>query len=331
MRSEIRFDPLRGHRVVLSADRAGRPNEFRVFDPRPSGLSRCPFCVGNEDETPPEIYAVRESGREPDVPGWKLRVFPNRFPAVRVGERGEAGGGPFAFAPGVGRHEVVVDVDRHDAGLADFDDDELLRLLQAYRHRVDVLGRTFPYVVVFKNDGPRSGASLSHPHSQIVGLPELPATLTVELDATLAHRVNTGRCIACDLVAAEVEDERRVLDEADGFVTFLPYAGRFPAEMMIAPRAHPRPFAEQSDHELTALGRLLRGALAALRDAYDRPSFNLVFHGAVDGGLAGGHHWRFEIFPRLAQVGGFELGTGTFINGVRPEDAAAALRSARRR
>ncbi|MFG0316632.1 MAG: DUF4931 domain-containing protein [Planctomycetota bacterium JB042] len=329
MSSELRIDPLTGHRVLVSAGRAQRPNEFRHWKPTPAPASSCPFCWGNERETPPELYAERPDGSAPNGPGWRLRVVPNRFPALAADAALRTPPPPEHEAwPGVGHHEVVLETERHDASLADLAPERLVAVLRVYRDRVRELATRegVRHVVVFRNGGPRSGASLTHPHTQIAAAESVPPEVAEELARLVRHRDGTGRCLQCDLVLAEVEDGTRVLARGDGFVAYLPYAGRFPAQVRVTPETHPGAFVDLWERELEGLGARLGEVLKRLREGFDDPSFNVVLHGAVVPPPEGGHHWRVDVLPRLAQVGGFELATGVFINGVPPEEAARRLR-----
>lgn len=330
MESELRFDPLRREWVVLSRSRARRPNEFRSVRYGGGSGGACPFCTGNEGETPPEVSAERPKegeGSVPNGPGWSLRVVPNRFPAVERADVGE----PTAMGraqPGNGIHEVIIETAEHDLHPADYDPDRRLKLLRAYRDRIGALSKEpgIRYVVVFRNAGPRSGASLAHPHTQVIALEQLSPTMEIEQAAVAAHRQKAGRCLLCDLVAEELAANRRVLRQEGGFVAYLPYAGRFPAEAVLTSDSHPVPFESLEDGQLETLGELLCDVVGRMRRRFREPSFNWILHTVAGGGDAPGHHWRFDILPRLGQLGGFELGTGMYINGLPPEDAVELLR-----
>ena len=262
-----------------------------------------------------------------------MRVVPNRFPAVSPDGGVERAPPPLhglhESEAGRGHHEVVIESDRHDATIATLSDERVATLLKAYRDRVDRLrGREgVRHVVVFRNGGPRSGASLTHPHTQIAALPWPPPETEAEFARLEAHHAATGRCLACDRVEAELADGARVVDERDGWVAFVPYAARFPAQVCVTGRAHTGSFADTEDAALASLAPLVRGVVARLGAAFDAPSFNWTLH-AWGRTPAAGAHWRLDVLPRLAQVGGFELATGVFINGIPPEAAAQALRDA---
>ncbi|MFH0943659.1 MAG: DUF4931 domain-containing protein [Planctomycetota bacterium] len=317
MSSEFRFDPLHRRWVIISRQRASRPNDFRAVRYEQCSSDDCPFCEGNEHETPPELFAVRAGSSPPNGPGWTLRVVPNRYPAVSE-ER----------LSGFGRHEVVVETNEHGGRLDELDPAQQLTVVRAYRDRVRELSadERVNYVVVFRNSGPKSGASLVHPHTQIMALKQVPPAMETELLALGDHLSECGRCLACDLVESELLASRRVLSGEGEFVSYLPYAGRFPGEMIVTSRGHPVPFGQLEEDQLGRLTPVLMDALSRAQRALGHPSFNWIMHTATDGSVSGGHHWRFELIPRLGQLGGFELSTGMYINSAPPEMVAERFR-----
>lgn len=317
MSSEFRFDPLHRRWVIMSLKRAARPNDYRAVHYDQRSADDCPFCDGNEHETPPELFAVRSKSSPSNGRGWTLRVVPNRYPAVA--EDGSSG---------FGRHEVVVETNEHDGRLEELDPAQQLAVVRTYRDRVRELSADarVDYVVVFRNSGPKSGASLVHPHTQIMALKQVPPSMETELLALAEHRAECGRCLACDLVESELGDSRRVLSGDGEFVTYLPHAGRFPGEMIVTSRAHPVPFGQLEEDQLVRLTSVLMDALSRAQRALGRPSFNWIMHTTANGSVVGGHHWRFDLIPRLGQLGGFELSTGMYINSAPPEMVVERLR-----
>jgi UDPglucose--hexose-1-phosphate uridylyltransferase len=321
---ELREDPLSGRLVAIAAGRAARPEAFLRDVGPPRGTLGCPFCPGNEHMTPPEVWADRDPGGRVNGPGWQVRVVPNKFPAFAGPPGGgNRDGGLYRSAPSAGFHEVVIHSTDHNATLADQSDKEVALVLGAYRqrllaHRDEPLGS----IVVIVNQGRTAGASLEHPHSQVIATVERPDLVRAELD-----RLGAAGCAAC----AVVERERgggRVVEEGDGLLTICPWASAAPYEALIVPTSHQARF-ERRDQSgdlavAGALGRLLRrfGAVVGSSAPY-----NLVMHSAPPG--TDGFHWHLHLTPRLTTYGGFELATGIIINVVDPDQAAASLRSAR--
>lgn len=326
--STLREDPTTGEWVIVAPRRAARPHGSDQVE-RPSVPSfdpRCPFCPGNEDQTPPELARTEAGG------GWDQRVFPNLFPALAVGASGEPlGQPPFRSRPGVGAHEVVAESPRHDERMDEMPPERIERVLRIWRERSVAL-KAIPEieaVMVFKNFGDRAGTSLAHPHSQIMATPVVPPLVRRRLDVATRHHESTGRCVYEDLWEAEVREGSRLIAEGRSYVVVAPFASRSPFEAWILPKEHATSFEHAEEDSLPELAALLRGVLGALRLAAGDPDFNVILHSApVHEEMKPSFHWHLEIAPRTTTAAGFELGSGTSINPVPPEDAAAALRSA---
>ena len=173
--SELRWDPLKLHWVIIATERGRRPRDFAV-EAETGVQTSCPFCYGNEDKTPREIFAIRPSG-PPNTVNWQVRVVPNKYPALRVeGELKSRGYGLYDVMDGIGAHEIIIETPDHDRGLADLTPAEITGVLQAYRARLLDLrqDRRLRYMVLFKNHGTRAGATLSHAHSQLIAVPLTP-------------------------------------------------------------------------------------------------------------------------------------------------------------
>jgi UDPglucose--hexose-1-phosphate uridylyltransferase len=328
---ELRKDPVVGRWVIISSDRARRPTDFKP-DPVRTRTSNCAFCGGNEDKTPPEILAGRPAGLPANSPGWTYRVVPNKFPALRVeGDLDASGEGLYDRMNGVGAHEVVIESPEHGASLATMPVDAVSEILLAYRERVRDLRKDprLEYVLIFKNFGEAAGASLEHPHSQLIATPITPIMVTEELGGSARYFELKERCVWCDILRQERRDRRRLVMEGDGFTVIAPFAPRFPFETWIVPTRHRSAFEDCEIDELRGLATVLRGFLARLAALLGDPPFNYMLHTAPLREAALDHfHWHLEIIPKLTRVAGFEWGSGFFINPVAPEDAAAALRAA---
>ena len=326
---ELRKDPIVGRWVIISSERGRRPSDFTPEPPRPRG-GNCVFCPGNETKTPPEVLAGRPPGAAPDTPGWSYRVVANKFPALRIeGELEPSGEGLFDRMNGVGAHEVIVESPDHNATLTTMSLDAVADVLLAFRERVIDLKKDprFDYVLVFNNYGDAAGASLEHPHSQLIATPIIPQLVTEELAGSAQYFAIKERCVWCDIVRQERRDRRRLIQEAHGFVALAPFASRFPFETWILPARHRSSFEESDVDELRGLAAVLRGFLQRMDRVLHSPPFNFMLHTAPlrDGGLEH-FHWHLEIIPKLTQIAGFEWGSGFFINPMLPEDAAASLR-----
>jgi UDPglucose--hexose-1-phosphate uridylyltransferase len=329
---ELRRDPVTGRWVIISTDRQKRPNDFRIERVATIGREQCPFCPGREALTPPEVLSYRQNGGAPNSPGWDVRVVPNKFPALQVeGTLDREGEGMFDRMNGIGAHEVIIETPDHDRPFAAMSEPEIERVLSAYRERILDLKRDFrlKHLLVFKNHGGAAGATLDHPHSQLIALPVVPDFVREELDGARKHFELKARCIYCDIVHQELHDGRRVVQENADIVAIAPYAPRFAFETWLLPKTHGSRFEETPRHVSESLARLLKSVLQRLDRALESPPWNLVLHTAPTSEAAESYHWHVEIMPRLTRVAGFEWGTGFYINPTAPEETAKVLRSVR--
>ena len=252
-------------------------------------LDTCPFCEGREDRTPPEVLALPASDREPNTPGWSVRVVPNKYPAFEL-------------------QEVVVHSPDHVRSLAELDTPQLELVAEAWSLRAAAAREEGKYLFAGVNEGRAAGASLLHSHSQLVWLDDEPPAVRAE---------RGDGCRLCEYLARERGEGTRVIEERDGLVLLCPYASRAPYECLIAPLAH-----EGDGFRSPQLGAALDLAAEALRRlaATDRPRpMNLWLHE--------GDHWHLELLPRLTVFASLEVGAGHYVNTLAPEQAAAALRA----
>jgi UDPglucose--hexose-1-phosphate uridylyltransferase len=329
---ELRKDPITGRWVVVSTERQKRPMDFRFEKATAIGREHCPFCPGREHVTPPEVLAYRQSGAA-NGPGWDLRVVPNKFPALRVeGTLDREGEGMFDRMSGIGAHEVIIETTDHDKGFASMSELEIERVLWAFRDRVLDLKNDirFRYILLFKNHGAAAGATLEHPHSQLIALPIVPDFVREELDGAQRHYKDKERCVFCDIVRQEIAAGRRLIHENADIVALAPYASRVPFETWLMPRSHGSRFEESPRHVFESLARMLKWVVARLDRALEHPPYNLIIHSAPFSEDASVFfHWHVELMPRIARLAGFEWGSGFYINPTSPEEAAEVLRSVR--
>jgi UDPglucose--hexose-1-phosphate uridylyltransferase len=305
---EYRYDAILDRHVIVAADRGARPYTTMEAGAPRTGPDGCPFCPGHEDRTPPETCRVGDGA--PETPGWRIRVVPNLYPIVGAPESGDA----------TGAHEVVILSPDHDRDFAALSDDQATEVFVVIRDRVRVhlaSGRAF--ASVFVNDGRGAGASIEHPHAQIVAPDRL-----AEGVAAMTGRFET------DLVAAELAGARRAdLVVVDGPApAWCPPASSSPYQMRVAHRSTRARLEEATDAELGVVARATRDALAIVHRGLPGAPYNVIVHSAPPGVTAREMHWHVEIVPRTSVLAGFELGTGVFANSVAPEQAAALLRNA---
>ncbi|TNF48320.1 galactose-1-phosphate uridylyltransferase, partial [bacterium] len=286
-----------------------------------------------------EIYAIREPDTGPDTPGWRVRVIPNKYPALTTGSvfRPQFHG-PHMIGEGFGIHEIVIETPEDNLQIEDLPVGHLAEVLGVYRMRLGELngdGR-FRTILIFKNRGVEAGATLGHSHSQIMAIPVVPNLIADELISCLEHFQENGQCMMCRIIEEETQDQVRVVDESDGYLVFAPFSSSVPFELRIVPREHDEDFSRIEDADLLQLSRIMKETLKRLNTALDNPPYNLTLHTSPpppvregdgpDGPVEDYYHWYFELTPRTTRLAGFEWGTGFFINPTAPEEAAETLR-----
>ncbi len=336
---ELRRDPVLGRWVIIATERGKRPSDLSINETEgdKGNPANCPFCPGNEEMTPPEVASVRAAGSQPDSSGWKLRVIPNKFPALRIeGQLGRKGVGLYDKMNGVGAHEVVIENPDHYKDLDARTVEENFPIYRAYRERIIDLSRDerFEYILVFRNYGTRAGASLAHPHSQIIATPIIPKRVVEELHGTQQHYRLKKRCLFCDIIDQEQMQEDRVVLMSNHFIAISPFASAQPFGIWILPTRHQADYTQTSDDELRDLAGVMGRLVAKYKKTLGDVHYNYVIHTtpsehALEQDFPYGHahyHWHIEMFPRLTKTAGFEWGTGFYINPTTPEDAARYLR-----
>jgi UDPglucose--hexose-1-phosphate uridylyltransferase len=330
--SELRRDPITGRWVIVSVERGKRPTDFISPSSQRKRGGFCPFCPGNEYTTPPEILAFRPSNTKPNSPGWKLRVMPNKFPALQIyGVLNKMGEGIFDQMNGIGAHEVIVETPEHFLSLSTMPIKAVEDVLWAYYLRLSDLKKDtrFKYVMIFKNEGEVAGASLEHTHSQLIALPIVPKLVKEEIDASRKYYEFKERCIFCDLINQELEDGRRLIYQNNGYVAIAPFASRSPFETWILPRAHEPNFYPSKD-DFSGLADILQKVLKQMDRILDMPPYNFLMHTSIfHDEVSEYYHWHLELLPKLTKIAGFEWGSGFYINPTPPEEAAKYLREAK--
>lgn len=327
--SELRQDRTTGRLAIIAPGRRERPG---ATAPRPTPGApalkldpQCPFCPGSEARLPAVLAEIGDAS----PPGWRVRVVPNKYPAVDAPGQASATPGLGARSA-AGLHEVVIESPRHDDDLAAMADDQLEAVVGVYRDRFGRLMRHpgVEAVVLFRNHGPHSGASLRHCHAQLLALDLSPPMFRALAETGAAHHAATGRCATCDMIQAELSAGVRVVEATPDFVALVPFAAERPSEIWVLPRRHQASFTDLDDARLPQFAHLLGRTLRRLKAAHGDPTYNFAFEGADRAHLGSPFvHWRLRIAPKLSEWGGFELGSGMAINPSSPEEDAARLRA----
>jgi len=348
---EIRINPIvPSESVLIATARSMRPRKEEAPAPRDTRhhVETCPFCRGNEDKTPPELKRYEdESGH------WIVRIVENLYPVL--GDDRNKSGMVFGLQQaidGYGRHEVIVDHEKHGIALYQMSEAHLATLFSAYQARsaeLYALDERLKYILIFKNFGPAAGASMAHTHSQLIALPVVPQNLHDEVENSRDYYKKHHHCIFCTLIDEALTFETTIYDRESGkivrrinvgqfvvergerFIAIKPFASRYEWEVHILPLAHNSDFLETSAEDMADLARVLKRTMARLEAVIGDAQYNYFLHSRPRGDdyadCRNSYHWHLEICPRTSIPSGFELGSGLFVNTINPEDAAEQLRS----
>ncbi|MCS7184713.1 MAG: galactose-1-phosphate uridylyltransferase [bacterium] len=326
---ELRRDPVIGRWVIISTERGRRPSEYKEEE-EINPDKPCPFCPGNEHATPPEIMAYRTPDSKKNEKGWWVRVVPNKYPALQIeGELNSRGDGVYDLMNGIGAHEVIIENPGHKTEMDTADIKNVEDVFWMFRDRILDLrnDRRFEYILIFKNKGSAAGATLTHPHAQLIATPMVPIRVHQEIQGGLRYYEYKNRCIYCDIIKQELEEDVRLILENNDFVAISPFASRFPFEIMILPKRHDSHFEDLQKAEAMNLAKIMKEVLKKLVAALENPPYNYIIHNSpLKSGMLNHYHWHIEIIPKLVKVAGFEWGTGFYINPTPPEEATKLLK-----
>ncbi|ONK65043.1 uncharacterized protein A4U43_C07F32890 [Asparagus officinalis] len=325
---ELRRDSIFNRWVIFSPARSRRPSDFKSHsnpNPKNPNPSSCPFCIGHESECAPEIFRFPKGSSN-----WKVRVIENLYPALKRDEgiisdpeRLDPKG---CVVAGFGFHDVVIESTTHSVHLPDLSEAEVGEVVRAYKERILQLKRvgSVKYVQVFKNHGASAGASLTHSHSQMIGLPIVPPSVSSRLKSMKEYYDRTGKCGLCEALSKDI-----LINKSTHFFSIVPFAATYPFEIWIVPRDHTSYFHDIDEEKVVDFGGLLKLMLLKMSSQLNDPPYNFMIHTAPFE-LPSDHlpcaHWFLQIVPQLGVTGGFEMGSGCYINPVFPEDAANILR-----
>ncbi len=334
---EIRQDIVTGKWVIVARERADRPHDYRLKPERPVPGKRvkyeegCPFCQLERFPQEPDVL------RLPDHPDrWQLHVFPNKYPAFLPKDDFRTWRqGPYRAIESAGYHEILATRWHHKIDVV-LSRQELALQLEALVLRFRQLKSkpSVNYIQIIKNHGEQSGASLAHPHHQLLTVPVLPSDVCDMLAGAERYARQHQREVFQTVADYELREGSRVVAQNEHFMSFCPYASRVPFEVWVMPKS-PEPYFENCGPEMReAAAEVLVDALARIYQGLNDPSYNYYIHTAPcdEAGFTCGtkefshFRWHIEILPRLNVWGGFELGTGLEVTDTPPEEAAAFLR-----
>ncbi|NOK61911.1 MAG: DUF4921 family protein [Chloroflexi bacterium AL-W] len=315
--------------VIISSERAKRPEEFvqpskeRVED-RPVYDPGCPFCPGNEEHELEQL-------RLPTQGDWQVRVVRNKYPALREdGDLVRHVDGLNHSISGIGYHEVIVETPIHNTCPALESEQTIEQTLRAFQLRGLALREDsrVEQLVFFKNHGRTAGASLMHPHTQLLALPVVPYDIRTRVESARRYFLDWGECLNERIRKDEEQQGVRMIYQTDYFSAFIPFAAFSPFHLWIAPHRRVASFLDALPEELRELSIILRQVIRKLYFGLNDPDYNYVIRSAPESERDAEYlQWYVSIVPRVSRMAGFELGSGMFINSALPEESAAFLRS----
>jgi UDPglucose--hexose-1-phosphate uridylyltransferase len=324
--THIRMNRATREWVIYAPSRRIRPQDLQPKqtepEPETNQMANCPFCKADFKE--PILLEIR------DVTGnWQTRVVPNKYPALSPDLKPKRSlAGIYLELPGYGHHEVVIESQEHLQTPATMSVEALSAVVETYRQRYLELMkfRDNLFIIIFRNHGKRAGATLHHPHSQIIATPIVPRHYRWREDEAQRYFDEWGRCAYCDMLEFEIDDRQRVIGENDHFLAFIPYASEVPFEIWIMPKEHCSDFGTIPANEVVSFASLLREVLEKLYTRLQNPDYNYAIMSAARYKIGEPQlHWYCQIHPRLTTPAGFEMGCGININPSLPEADAAFL------
>lgn len=321
---QLRQNIVTGEWVVIAPERAKRPHDFIVkADPTPQPKDDCPFCP----------HSPAYQNRYVDYDTEQAYVIPNKFPAfIAEGEHDIRSYYPeashfYRAKPAIGGHDLVIIKD-HDQRLPTFSSAITFDLFMTLQKRYQFYREApeIEYVMAIYNHGEAAAASVNHPHAQVFASSIVPNHIVKEKHGSERYFELNGSCVYCEMIDHEQKEKIRLLAENDDFIAFTFYAARFPFEIWILPKNHQSTFESASLEQLQKLTDIFLKAVGMLNETLKDPAFNFFIHSLpTTSEKADYYHWHLEIAPRVAKYGGFELGGGTIIDVIAPEQAAEFL------
>ena len=325
--SELRQDLVSGDWILIAPKRGVRPHAFENKEKRERTHEKgCPF-------ESPKIHSHSEPFLQfHDKNDWTLQIIENKFPAFT--HRDICGSllktGPYFVTQGIGHHDLVITRDHHK-DFPDLNREAALDVFKAFQDRYLMLldDNCLAYVSIFHNWGPKAGASIDHPHYQIIAIPVVPPDVEHSLQGSLKYFKKNKSCVHCAMIAWEKKEKKRVVFENKHAIAFAPFVSRNSFEVRVFPKKHLPFFENTEENDLEATALALQKCLKLIKLALKDPDYNFFIHTAPakDKKSFSHYHWHIEVLPKANVSAGFELGTGIEINPIDPDAAAKILRN----
>ncbi|MBN2817281.1 MAG: UTP--glucose-1-phosphate uridylyltransferase [Campylobacterales bacterium] len=337
--SEIRYDRLFDRHVIIAPERLHRPTNQSNRVERRASQRVCPFCEGNEQLTPPEIYALRESESFANEAGWKTRVVPNLFKALQIEAPYRHNYSFFEHWDGFGAHEILIDTPQHYTSMTQWSEEAVINWLKTLRQRFNDLKQDTRIVSLslFKNEGVEAGGTQPHSHTQVIAMPIMPKAKRQQYEHLFNYYKEYNSSLLATMIQNELEDEaKRIVSANEKFTAFCPYASSYPFEVIISSQQALGELGDFKDENIKLLATILLDVLHRLKKQLGTLEFNLMLstpplHANTLGAelfhaLHASSRFYIRIAPRIYKYGGFEHESEVYINPLAPEMAAKLLR-----
>ena len=336
--SELRLDLVSRDWVIIATGRAKRPESFKKEKRKRIAESskNCPFCKIETQEKPTLIFSKSKNpvfspkGWNDISKDWTVIVIPNKYPAFfpypKLNKRIE--GGIYQKINAAGFHEVMV-TRSHKKHLGQFSIEQTKEVFDAYQARyLSLMDKKFVnHISIFHNHGPEAGASIAHPHSQIITTPLIDVDLRKALSNSKLYSKKKRKCIYCRMNEWERKSRKRIVFENKNFLVICPFASKTAFQVIVSPKKHLSYFEQTTEKEKWDLAEAFQTALDKIYKGLNNPDYNFYLHTApCDGGKHDYYHWHWTILPKTGIWAGFEIGTRMEISTIEPEKASEYLR-----
>jgi UDPglucose--hexose-1-phosphate uridylyltransferase len=324
--SELRYNKLSKEWVLFAPNRAKRPINYSHGSLKTNNIQSCPFEVGNESKTPDEVARIDD-----EQGGWRCRVVPNLYHALDINDKLKSyRNGCFEVKSGFGAHEVIIETPDHEHHMFEFSVDEFFNYFSIIKIRLSDLKNDvrIKYFSVFKNFGINGGATLEHPHSQLIATPFIPKSVQNDLNDFKVYKEQTQRDFFDDIIYEEVSNSTGILYENERVIAFCPYASRYPFEISIMLKAQKSSILELSDTDIYSFSEVMQYCFSQLKKALGECDFNMLIKNGAIAQEDNPNRFHIQILPRLYKMGGFELDSDIMINTFFPHTAAKILKEA---
>lgn len=333
--SELRFDIVSKHWVVIATGRVRRPKTFKqekhIKEKKSS--KDCVFCDISKQEKPLTVFhngkKVKPTKNGSAPKNWSVVSVPNKYPAFiknrALNKRAE---GPHQLMDATGFHEVVI-TKNHNKQIAQFSIKQIKEVIDVYQERyLALMNEKFVnYISIFHNHGKEAGASVAHPHSQIIAIPVMDPDIQANIIGSRAFFNTHKKCIFCEMNKWDIKNKKRVVFENKEFIAVCPFASKVAFEVSISPKNHNAYFERINENQKLALAQALQAVTRKLYKGLNNPAYNFFLRTApCDNKNYDFFHWRLNIMPKTSIWAGFELGAGIEISTIEPEKAAEYLR-----